>query len=219
MRSIAAFGVVWLFATSAAAEIVIIDYQGVVDASVPEFASIASAGDPVSGRITYDTAAPDTDPDPSSGVYLGVTHEFHFGSFSGTSTGGFLRIFDDGSLPPFDGFQVIDFDASDEVGTIGGAPVTRVVFAMNASTDLYASDALPTAPPLFTDPRLFERYASIDVVPPGMGSTSLVASLTSVTVPEPAGAMQLGAATLVVLGQRSRRGAAKATIDTLRSSG
>ena len=199
MRPIAGFLLFAFLASPAAAEVVVIEYQGLVDASVPEFASIASAGDPVSGRITYDPTAVDTDADPSVGVYLGVTHEFQFGSFSGTSTGGFVRIYDDGSAPPFDGFQVVDFDPSDEVADIGGAPVIRVILAMNASTDLYASDALPAAPPLFTDPRLFERYASLEVLPPGMGSTSLVASLTAVTVPEPVGATQIAVATLVVL--------------------
>src|SRR5512143_1867886 len=104
MRTFVAFAVAVCLAAPASGEVVEIRYEGVVGGVAPEFASIATAGDPASGTITYDTAAADTDPDPTSGVYPGAVHSFRFGSFSGTSTQSAVRIFDDYSA--FDAFQV-----------------------------------------------------------------------------------------------------------------
>jgi len=204
MRSVLASALALWMAAPATAAVVVIDYTGTIYDVQPPFASIASPGDPVSGRITYDTAAADEDPDPAVGLYPGATHEIHIGAYAGTSTQSAVRIFDDYSAPAFDGFQVIDYAPSDELPAIGDLPVNSFGLSLNASSDLYASDTLPASPPDFADPRLVERYAYLSVVPPGQGVTPLDVELTSLTVPEPANAALLAAGALALLRRRSR---------------
>lgn len=190
-------------ALPAQAELVTFEYHAVVDGVTPPWDTIAGPGTPVYGRFSYDTTTADIEPDPSEGWYPGATHEITIGSYHGVSTQSAVRIFDDGSFPPFDGFQLVDFSPGDELPEVGGLPITRFGLSLNGNTSLYSSDALPAAPPSLLDPNLEDPYAFLAVTPMGSGSTPVNATLVS--LPEPAGGAGAAGLALALLAARTRR--------------
>jgi len=126
MRSLLVFALTICVAASAASEILVFEYRAAIEPVHPGFASIATAGDRASGRVTHDSVTLDTD--PAVGWYPGATHEAHFGSCAGTSTQSEVRILDTGS---FDAFQGIDFGSADELAAIDGLPVNSAGLSSN----------------------------------------------------------------------------------------
>ena len=190
-------------ALPAQAELVTFEYHAVVDGVTPPWNLIASEGDPVHGRFRYDTTAVDSDPELTVGWYPGATHEITIGAYHGVSTQSAVRIFDDASDPPFDGFQLVDFSPGDELHEVGGLPITQFGLSLNGNTSVYSSDALPAAPPTLLDPDLVAPYAYLVVTPPGFGGTPIDATLVS--PPEPAGSAGAAGLALALLAVRTRR--------------
>lgn len=201
-----------LAAEPAAGELRIFEYRAVVGAVSLPFEPIASLGDPAFGRIAFDSEALDTDPDPAVGRYPGALHEFTIGSYAGSSTQSFVRIVDDGSLPAYDSFQVVDPAPGGELGAVAGIALSSVVLAIYASPDLYAGDALPLEPPALADGRVFDAFVSLSVLPPGSDEpTPLFADLH--TLPEPAGASGAALLAVLALGRPRRANAAASSPD------
>jgi len=172
--------------------------------SVPsELASVAMVGDPVTGRIDFDDATADAEPDPTEGLYPGVTHAFTLGAYSGVSTQSFLRIYDDGSMPAFDAWQVGDFSPGDELDPLAGLDVTQLFLVLNGGTTMFASDAIPPGLPPLGDPTIFEKEFRLEV----NGSGLLRATITAVPAPGSGAGAAGAAATVGVLARRRRRAA------------
>jgi len=193
-----------VIALPAGAELETIDYQAQVVVVPSDLSSTVSVGDPVSGRFRFETTTADTDPDPTVGFYPGAVHQITLGAWFGTSTQSFLRIYDDGSMPPFDGYQVGDFDTSDELPPLGGRSVESLFFALNGGTTLFATDAIPPGLPPFGNPVLFESEVVVSISPSGGGLDALIAQLTAVTLPEPAQGGVAVVAALAFLGVARR---------------
>lgn len=204
MRAVRIAIVLLCCALPAPAEVVTFEYHATVDGVTPPWNLIASDGDPVHGRFRYDTTAADLDPDPAVGWYPGATHEIAIGAYRGVSTQSAVRIYDDGSFPPFDGFQLVDFAPGDELPEVGGLPIAQFGLSLNGNTSLYSSDALPAAPPSLLDPNLVDPFASLVVTPPGSGGTPINATLVS--LPEPTGGVGAAGLALALLAARPRRG-------------
>lgn len=189
-------------APTASAEVVEFDFTGEVFFVNTFFDSIVSLGSPLAGRLTYDTAAVDTNADPTIGTYPGATMEFTMGSYS-YSGDGWIYVYDD---PAFDGFQFLGMTGG--AAPIDGLPLMHASLDYAASPGLYASDALPGAPPPLGDPLLIEPPAvRLGIIPEGIGTTYQYARL--LTLPEPEGALAGLAAGVALAGVRSgarRRG-------------
>ncbi|HSJ99253.1 MAG TPA: hypothetical protein VLC53_19415 [Myxococcota bacterium] len=192
-------------APSAGAALRDIEYDAEIHTIPPALASVATIGDPVFGSLTFDDATPDAVPDPSEGVYPGVVHEFSVGAYTGASTQSFLRIYDDGSAPPFDAWQVGDFGSGDELAPIAGLVPATLFFVLNGGTSMFSSDAIPPGLPPFEDPTLFEKEFRLELEMPGGGSAGqLRATITAVRLPEagPSAAGGAAAAALLALARR-----------------
>jgi hypothetical protein len=161
------------------------------------FDSIVSVGSPLAGRLTYDTAAADTNADPTIGTYPGATMEFTMGSYAYAGEG-WIYVYD---TPTFDEFQFQGMTGGAD--PIDGLPLQQVTFSFVGTTALYTSDALPVAPPALDDPALFEPPAArLGVIPEGSGTTYQYARL--LTVPEPEGSLAGLAAAVALAGVRGR---------------
>ena len=191
---------VWLlvaWAPAAGADLVELEFTGEVLTVNPQFDSIVSLGSPLSGRLTYDTDATDSEPDPTVGRYAGASLEFTLGSYAYTGDG-WIYVYDD---PAFDEFQFLGETAGAD--PIGGVALAQVNLDFAAGPGLYASDALPAAPPALDDPALSEPPGlRLGILPPGSGLTYQGARL--LTVPE-AGASGAGLAAGAALGALRRR--------------
>jgi len=181
-----------------------ITYEAEVWQVPSELAAVATAGDLVSGQIDFDDATADAQPDPSEGFYSGAIHEFTLGSYSGVSTQSFLRIYDDGSVPAFDAWQVGDFSPGDELDPLAGLEVTQLFLVLNGGTSMFASDAIPPGLPPLGDPTVFEKEFRLEV----NGTALLRATITAVPAPGASAGAVWAAATLAVLARRRRRAAA-----------
>lgn len=179
MRRLLRLGLLVAGASPASAAVVSFDFTGEVDFVNPPFASIVEVGSPLSGRLTYDTSAVDTDPDPTVGRYPGATLEFTMGSYAYAGDGT-IWIYDD---PAFDGFQFRGETAGAD--PIDGLPLVQADLGVGGGPDLHASDTLPAAPPALDDPAITQSEVTIGVVPPGSGITYQYAPL--LTLPEPGG--------------------------------
>ncbi len=168
-----------LWAAPASAESVAFEFTGEVVSINPSFASIVTVGSPAAGRFTYDTEAPDTNPDPTIGAYSDATLEFTVGLYSyAHSINASIQIYND---PTFDSFQVRGSTAGAD--PIGGLALAQVNLSIGGDPTLFASDALPSAPPALDLPGLDQSELVLGVVPPGSGVTYQYAML--LTLPEP----------------------------------
>jgi hypothetical protein len=182
MRRIALWPALLLLAAAPAdAAVVSFEFTGEVFGVTPNFESIVSVGSPLAGVLSYDTATPDALPaDPAQGNYPDATLEFTMGSYAYAGTG-LIRIFDEAG---FDQFQFLG--ETDGADPIGGLALNQVGLDFVADTTLFASDALPAAPPALGDPALVQSVAVLlGVIPPGLGIHYQYAYLQ--TLPEPGG--------------------------------
>lgn len=186
-------------AAPAGAALRTISYQAEVSAVPTPLAGLVTVGDPLTGSFTFESDTADSNPDPTIGFYDGAVHRFTLGAYTGESTQSFLRIYDDGSTPAFDAYQVVDFAPADELDPIGGRSVEALYFLVNAGTTLFSSDAIPPGLPPFMDPSVFEARIRVEVSLPEGGVGQLIAEIVSVPEPSQVGVAGVALAALAAL--------------------
>lgn len=168
-----------------AGEVVTVNFTGVVGPFVRDDLNIfpgVSVGDPVSGTYSYDTNAPDVNPDPQLGSYPGAgTLTVEIGSFTFQSVTGQSLTQND---QPFDRFVVLDNNFTPSFpGTTSGRDL-RVEFFDNEGGAL-SSDALPTGVPDLSE---FEQHTGFVLYngPSGPLAQSVIRfDITSVSLKPP----------------------------------
>jgi len=120
-------------------------FGGIVTSVDPLLTGTFTVGDPISDILTVDTAAADTAPGPTVGMYQYISFQLQFGSYVASSLPGVNSIVSVFNEPSFDLFQALSaFSAV-------GAPVNGLTLVSGATTLLdsthmvFNSDALPTS--------------------------------------------------------------------------
>ena len=120
-------------------------FGGIVTSVDPLLTGMFAVGNPISDVLTFDTAAADTAPGPTVGMYQYISFQLRFDSYVASSLPGVNSIVSVFNEPSFDLFQAVSaFSAV-------GAPVNGLTLVSGATTLLdsshmvFSSDALPTS--------------------------------------------------------------------------
>lgn len=193
-RAIITLVAIWCFCVvfnSATASLVTFTYNGSVDSigapgyQVPSF----NIGDPFQVTFTFESATPDSNPDPTIGNYYALSAlSFTIGSYSG-----YLNPFTPinvgynytGQGAPQDYYNIITLSPYIHGPTVGGWSPYQFVFQLQDPThSAFTSDALPLTPP---NPASFvgpDTYMSLTFGGPNNAYSAVLAdSITS--APEP----------------------------------
>jgi len=225
-----AWGLVFVAAGSvckAEAAPITFHFTGTVKVVDPPLTALFAVGDHVSGFYTFEPNTPDTDPQPTAGLYGGAVSAFSFTLNSYTasySAGGIGIVNDHGDVAPIDDYRVAGSPP------LVGAPVAgRNLFSFDldlrdsthTALNSPALQATPPDPSAF-DPSVLGSFANLFVLFRDPNDTGVIvplqqvaAHIDSITGPEgppapasgPPGYLTIGAAVLalVLLAQRRRR--------------
>jgi hypothetical protein len=159
---------------------------------------LSSFGAPISGSFTFDSAATDSIPDPSTGSFASSDPLFGF------------TVNVDGTLYSVIGSLVVntanDIGGVDQYGAIAlDGPLTLELFLQDATGTALSTDALPLVPPAFAGFTVAQFRLFGDDVEFLGDLTTLVCTAGCSSVPEPGALLLLLTAALAARFLRRRR--------------
>lgn len=198
---------VWLVPTGAGAVPVTFGFTGVVTDVDDLVAAEFSVGEQVVGSYTFDSAAADSDPDPTLGSYAITALTVTFGGDYSVTEGSDVTLsVHDG--PPQNDFYLLYADLP-TAPQVAGLDANTLSFSLiDSDSTLFASDALPLAPPDFSEFEIILASLIFFDLPVNQVVNFQVDSLF--VIPEPSTALLLGGGLLSLGAARRwprRRGA------------
>jgi len=160
------------------------NFTGVVTAVDSLLASEFSVSESVVGSYTFESTTPDSDPDPTQGIYDNAVTAFTatFGGDYTVTQGSDNDISVLDGLPGNDAYSV--FLANPTAPTVAGLNVVALFLGLiDTDSTVFTSDALPLLPPSFSE---FEDFTSGTIFLDDPNNRSVNFQLTSLTIiPEP----------------------------------
>jgi hypothetical protein len=171
-------------------------FTGVV-ASVEHSAfPTVNPGDLVVGKYVFESTTPDSDPNPTQGLYLSPgTFDAKIGTLSFSFPLSFISVLNHlvaGSDPPTDRYQV---------GAQSGNTLLELTLFDAANQNPFTNDSLPLLPPplgLFDDSKLFQVFVRTPPNPDFISKTD--SNLTTLVAPEPSALILLGSSFALLVG-------------------